>query len=109
MHRMKYIIRGMLLLVIAGLLISLYHATENNITQIAKFKLDTFNKVNADSLDAKHKLDVLVNETKKFNEQFVQDSPHVKNNLLLVIGAVGLLIMVELAFFITERRKRTGD
>ena len=104
MRRTKYIIRGTLLLVIIGLLIDLYSATESNIAQIAKFKVETFSKINTDSLDAGHKLDLLVNETKKFNKQFVQDSPHVKNNLHFVMGAVGLLIMVELAFFITERK-----
>ena len=76
--------------------------------QIAKFKFETFNKVRTDSLDTEHKFDLLVNETTKFNKQFIEDSPHVRDGFRYLFGAVGLLIAVELGFFITERR-RSGE
>ena len=76
--------------------------------RIARFKLETLNKIKNDSLDTKHKLDLLVDETTKFNKQFIDNSPHVKEGIRYLIGVVVLLIVVELGFFITERR-RTGD
>ena len=74
-------------------------------SRIARFKLETLNKIKADSLDTKHKLDLLINETTKFNKQFVEDSPRVKDGIRYLIGVVVLLIVVELGFFITERRR----
>ncbi len=108
MHRTKYILRASLLLLIVFLLINLYKKTDDNIAQIAKFKLETLSKIKTDSLDTERKLNVLIKETAKFNEQFIEKSPEVKGALSYLIGAVGLLISFELGFFIAERRK-TGE
>ena len=108
MNRTKYILRGTLLLLIVLLLINLYRKTDDNIARIAKFKIETLNKIKTDSLDTEHKFDLLVNETTKFNKQFIEDSPHVKDGIRYLIGAVGLLIAVELGFFFKEGR-RTGE
>jgi hypothetical protein len=108
MNRTKYILRGTLLLLIVFMLINLYRATEDNLARIAKFKFETLNKVRTDSLDTEHKFDFLVNEATKFNKQFIEDSPHVRDGFRYLFGAVGLLIAIELGFFITER-KRTGE
>ncbi len=108
MHRTKYILRASLLLLIVFLLINLYRKTDDNIAQIAKFKLETLNKIKTDSLDTERKLDVLIKETAKFNEQFIEKSPEVKGALRYVMGTVGLLIALELGFFIAER-KRSGE
>jgi hypothetical protein len=108
MNKTKYIIRGTLLLLLVLLLINLYKKTENDLGRIAKFKLETLNKINTDSLGTEHKLDLLVNETTKFNKQLIEDSPQVESALRYLIGIVGLLIAVELGFFISERR-RTGE
>ena len=105
MNRTKYIIRGTLLLLIVLLLINLYRKTDSNIARIAKFKIDTFNKINTDSLDTEHKLDLLVNETTKFNKQLNEDTPHIKEAVRYLFGVVGLLIAAELGFYITKRRK----
>ena len=93
MNRTKYILRGALLLLIALIVINLYRKTDDNIARIAKFKIETLNKINSDSLDTEQKFDLLVNETTKFNEQFIGDSPDVKDGLRYLIGIVGLLIV----------------
>jgi len=105
MNRTKHILRGTLLLLIVLLLINLYKKTEDNVVQIAKFKYDTFNKIKTDSLGTEHKLNLLVNESTKFNEQFFGNSPQLKNGIRYLIGAVALLIVIELGFFIRERRR----
>ena len=106
MNRRKYILRGTLLLLIVVLLINLYRKTDDNIARIAKFKLETLKKIKNDSLDTEHKFDLLVNETTEFNKQFVENSPQVRGAFRYLMGAVGLLIAVELSFFISEGRKR---
>ena len=108
MNKTKYIIRGSLLLLLVLLLINLYKKTENDLGRIAKFKLETLNKIRTDSLDTEHKLDLLVDETTKFNKQLNKDSPQVESALRYLIGIVGLLIAFELGFFISARRK-TGE
>jgi len=105
MNRTKYILRGTLLLLIVLLLINLYRKTEDNIARLAKFKVETINKIKTDSLDTERKFDLLVNETTKFNKQFIEDSPHVKEGIRYLIGAVGLLIAAELGFFFKEGRR----
>jgi hypothetical protein len=105
MNRTKYILRGTLLLLIVLMLINLYRKTDDNIARIAKFKFETFNKIRTDSLDTEQKFELLVNETTKFTKQFIEDSPHVKDGFRYLFDAVGLLIAIELGFFITERRR----
>jgi hypothetical protein len=105
MNRAKYILRGILLLTIVLLLINLYRKTNNNLVRIAKFKLDTFNKIKSDSLNNTQKFDTLFNETTKFNKQLNEDSPQIRVAVRYLFGAVGLLIAAELGFFITRRRR----
>ena len=96
------------MLLIVLLLINVYRKTDDNISRIAKFKLETLNKIKTDSLDTEDKLNLLVNEMAEFNKQFIEGSPHVKSGIRYLFGAVGLLIAVELGFFVSERR-RTED
>ncbi len=108
MNQTKYFIRGTLLLLIVFMLINLYRATENNVARIEKFKVDALNNIKTDSLDTKHKFDLLVTETTKFNKQFIEDSPRVKAGFRYLFGVVGLLIVAELGFYFKERRS-TGQ
>jgi hypothetical protein len=105
MNRTKYILRGTLLILIVLLLIYLNGKTDDNIRRIAKFKLETFNKIKADSLDSEDKFDLLVNETTKFTERIAQDSPHIRDGVRYLIGVVVLLIVIELGFLIAKRDK----
>ena len=107
MNRTKYIVRGALLLLIVLLLINLTRKTDD-MARIAKFKFELLNKIKADSLDAEKKIDLLVNENAKFNEQIMTDSPHIRNGLRYLFAAVGLLIAVELVFFISRGRRADG-
>ena len=104
MNRPKYIIRGTLLLLIVLLLINLFRKTDSHMARIAKFKIETLNKIKTDSLDTERKLDLLVDETTKFNKRLNKDSPQINEALQYLIGVVGLLIASELVFFISKRR-----
>jgi hypothetical protein len=83
----------------------LYRKNDDNIARIAKFKLDALHKIQTDSLGTQDKFDVLASETAKFNKQFIADAPHFKNGLRYLMGAVGMLIAVELYFVIAKRRR----
>jgi len=104
MNKAKYILRGTLLLLIILLLINLIRKTDDNLARIVKFKLETLGKIKNDSLDTKH-IKSLVNETTEFSKQIIDESPRVKEGIHYLIGAVVLLILAELGFFISERRK----
>ena len=105
MTRTKYILRATLLLLTISLLVNLFRKTDDHIGVIAKFKLETLDKIKADSLNAKHKFDLLVNETTKFSRQMDEDTPHIKEAVAYLIGIVVLFIAVELGFSIAERRR----
>lgn len=104
MNRTRYIIRGFILILIVFLIVNLYRKTESNISRIARFKFDMLDKVKTDSLDTEHKLELLVDETTRFNKQLNDDSPQIREGLRYLMGAVGLLIAVELWFYISKRR-----
>jgi hypothetical protein len=53
-----------------------------------------------DSLDSRHKLELLVNETSKF----IDDSSRVREGIHYLTGLFGLLVVVELSFIILEKR-----
>lgn len=106
-NRTQYIVRGALLLLIVLLLINLTRKTDD-MARIARFKFELLNKIKADSLDAEKKVELLVNENTRFNEQIMADSPHIRNGLRYVFTAIGLLIAAELGFFISKRRRANG-
>ena len=97
-------LRGVLLLLIILLFVNLFRKTDSQMGTIARFKLQTFNKIKSDSSSAKHKLDQLVSETEKFSKQLDAESPSIKNAALYLIGSVILFIIVELGFFMAGRR-----
>ena len=108
MNRKKYILRGTLLFLIVLLLINLYRKADDNLERIAKFKFETFNKIQADSLNTERKLDYLVKETRKFNKQLDEDSPQIRVAVRYVLIVVGLLIAAEVWFLITKDRRPAG-
>ena len=107
MNRTHYILRGILLLLTILLLVYLNRKTDDNIGLIAKFKFETLNNIKGDSLDTNYKFDLLDNEATGFSGQILEDTSHVREAVLYLIGVVGLLIAAELGFFITERRRTT--
>src|SRR5688572_6163986 len=104
MTRAKYSIRGTLLLILILLLINLNRKTDT-FERVARFKLETLNKVRTDSLQAGEKLDFVMDETTEFSEELVRESPGIRQRVLQLIGVASLLIIAELAFFIAKKRK----
>ncbi len=100
MNRTKYILRVLLLLLTVYLLVDLNRKTNDNMESIAEFKFKTIEKLRTDSLDAKHKLDLLVNETTKF----VDHSAHVREGIRYLMGLLVLWAFVEMGFMILEKR-----
>jgi len=103
----KYILRAILVLLTVFLFINVIRKTNDHMGRIAKFKLETFNKIKSDSLDTEHKLDLLVNETEKFSNQMHEDSPDIKDAIQYLIGIVVLFIAVEIGFSLAHRRRKT--
>ncbi|GHN02591.1 hypothetical protein WSM22_40800 [Cytophagales bacterium WSM2-2] len=82
------------------LLIDLNRKADDHTQTIAEFKLKMFEKIRKDSLDSKHKIDVLVNETTKF----IDNSSHVKERVRYLMGLLGLVVVIEVVFLVLERR-----
>ncbi|SHH61044.1 hypothetical protein SAMN04488109_4613 [Chryseolinea serpens] len=104
MYRTRYILRALFLLLTVSLLYYLNKRTDLNLGAIAKFKYETLNKIQSDSLDSKNKLDVLIHETEKFNEQINEDSSRTLKVIYLLIGVVTLFMVSELIFTIIMKR-----
>jgi len=100
MNRLRYIFRVVFFLLAVLLLVDLNRKTDDTIGTIADFKFRMIEKIRTDSLDAKHKLDLLLKET----TTFIDDSSHVKKGIHHLLGLVGLWGVIELGFFILQRR-----
>ena len=100
MNRTRYIFRVVFFLLTILLLVSLNRKTDDNTRTIAEFKFKMIEKIRTDSLDSKHKLDLLLNETTKF----IDDSSHVREGIHYLVGLVGLWVAIELGFLILEKR-----
>lgn len=100
MNRARWIFRLISFLLAVLLLVYMNRKSNDNTLSIAEFKYKTFEKIEKDSLDARSKLDLLLNETTKF----IDDSPLVRKGIIYLTLLLGLLIMVELAFSIVGKR-----
>lgn len=100
MNRARYIIRTVFFLLTVVLLVSLNRKTDDNAKSIVEFKLKMVEKIRKDSLDAKHKLDLLMDETTKF----IDDSSHVKEGIQYLVGLLTMWAVIELGFVVRENR-----
>jgi hypothetical protein len=100
MNRVKYIVRLIFLLIAVSLLVYLNRKTNNNTVTVAEFKFKMFEKIRADSLDSRHKLDLVLDETTKF----LDDSSRVREGVHYLTALFGLLVVFELGFLIVEKR-----
>ena len=100
MIRTKYLFRACFFLLAVILLIRLNSTTADNAQTIAEFKFKTIEKFRADSLDTKHKLDMVLRETTRF----VEGSSHVRDELHYLMGLLGLFGIFEVFFLIREKR-----
>ena len=99
MTRLKYVVRAILLFLIVLLLFQLNSKADENEKSIAEFKFEMFEKVR-DTLDSKHKLNMVLNETTKF----VEGSSRVRNGIQRLMGLLALLVVSEVGFAIHEKR-----
>jgi hypothetical protein len=102
MSKIKYIVRTAFLLLAIFLLIDMNRKTDNKAQSIAEFKLKTFEKLSKDSLDTKHKADLLIDETTKF----MDNSSHVKKRVSHLMTLLGLFVVVEIGFLVSKRNNR---
>lgn len=100
MTRLKYVVRGTFLFLIAFLLFHLNSKSDENLKSIAEFKLEMFEKIRTDSLDSKHKMELALKETTKF----VEGSSHVRKGIQRLMGLLALFVVTEVAFAIHEKR-----
>ena len=100
MTTIKYIFRLIFFLLTVLLLVHINKRSDDNAESIAEFKFKMFEQIRADSLDSKHKLDLLMKGTTKF----IDESSQVKEGIHYLTGLFGLVIVIELVFLILEKR-----
>jgi hypothetical protein len=100
MKKLKYILRGILLISTILLLVYLNKKTDDHTQTIAQFKYKMIEKIRTDSLDSKQKANLLLNETTKF----IDDSSHVKKGIRNLMSLLGIWFVIELVFLIQEKR-----
>jgi hypothetical protein len=99
MNRIKYIVRIVFLLVAIFLLVDMNRKKDDSAQSIAEFKIKTFEKIRKDSLDVKHKADLLIDETTKF----MDNSAHVKKRVSHLMTLLGFFVIVEIVFLVSKR------
>ena len=101
MRRTRFIFRLVFFLLAIIVLVHLNTRTNEDTATIAEFKFKMFEKIKADSLDSKHKLDLLVNETTKF----MDDSSRVREGIHYFRILFGLFVAAEVGFLILKKIK----
>jgi len=105
MNRIRYISRSIFFLAAVLLLVYINRKTDESTQSIAEFKFKMFQKIQTDSLDSKHKLTLLVDETTKF----IDDSSRVKKGINYLTLLFALLIVVEFVFLVLAKRNGRQD
>jgi hypothetical protein len=100
MNKARWIFRLVFFLLTVALLVYINRKSNDNTMSIVEFKYKTFKKFETDSLDAKRKMDLLVNETTKF----IDNSTRVKKGIHYLTLLLSLLAVVELGFLIFTKR-----
>jgi hypothetical protein len=100
MNRTRNIFRVVFIFLAVILLVYINRKSNDNAMSIVEFKYKTFKKIEADSLDAKQKVELLVNETTKF----VGDSARVRNGVHYLTLLFGLQITAEFVFLILSKK-----
>jgi hypothetical protein len=100
----KYIFRSLFFLITVFLIVYINRKTDDNAQTIAEFKFETLKKLKADSLDSQDQVDVLINETKKFNDQVAEDSP-IRKGFRYLTATLVLFVLFELSFWMIEKNK----
>src|SRR5258708_4450983 len=101
MNRTRYISRSAFILAIVLQLVYINQRTSETTESIAEFKFKMFQNLKTDSLDSKHKLNLVVDETSKF----INDSSRVKKGITFLTLIFGLWVVTEIIFVVQDKRK----
>jgi hypothetical protein len=109
MRQALYMIRSILLVWTILVFVYLNRKTTDNIGLVEEFKFEELdrmmNNIITDSVHGKERLDILGNETARFTGEILEDSSHVREGVLYLMGTFALFIVIEVSFFITGKRK----
>ena len=101
MNKARTIIRIVFLIIAVSLLVSLNSTQQQDVKTIAQFKMKMIEKMRSDSLRSKDKLDLIIDDTKKFLDK----SNHLKEDLDYLLMLFALWAIVELVFLQLARRE----
>lgn len=101
----RRVLRGTFLVLAIFLLVDINRKTDEQTQSIAEFKIKMFDKVRADSLNPKDKLDLLINETSRY----VDNSARVKNGISYLMRLLSLFLVTELLFIFLSKRNAEHD
>jgi regulatory protein YycI of two-component signal transduction system YycFG len=100
MNRTRNIFRVAFVMLAVILLVYVNRKSNDNTMSIVEFKYKTFKKIEADSLNSKQKLDILVDET----TNFIDDSTRVRKGIHYLTLLFVLQIIVEFVFLVLSRQ-----
>ena len=104
MSRLRNIARIVFLVLTASTLIYLLRNVDSNVINVAKFKLETIDKLKSDSLATGQKVDLLRDATEQLDKKIAEDSSAFKTGVYWLIAILGLWLGSELAFGISRSR-----
>jgi uncharacterized membrane protein len=99
MKRLRTIFRIIVILLAIVLLVYSNGRTNDTSESVAEFKFKMFQKLKTDSLDSKHKVELLVDETTKY----VNHTSRVKKGLNYLTLLFTLVVVVEIVFLIVGK------
>src|SRR5690349_14958326 len=101
MVRVKYIVRIILFLLTGIAIIYLSKKSDDNVESVVEFKYKMIEKLSRDSLDSRHKLDVLIDDT----THFVDESSRVQDGIRYLAGLLGVFVVFEFVFLVIEKKR----
>jgi hypothetical protein len=99
-NRTKNILRASFFGIAAVLIGYMNIKSDEHAGSVAEFKFKMYKRLKTDSLDTRHKLDLVVNETRRF----IDNSSQVRNGIDYLMGLLGVTIVFELAFLVLDKR-----
>lgn len=104
MKTTKYILRASFLVMIIYLIVQLNKKPDDQSQSIVDFKLKMLEKIQVDSLNSRQKVNLVIDDTRKFMEESTQTRKFA--NLLMAI--LGIWVVTELTFFAVRRRNASS-
>jgi len=105
MTRTRIVVRVIFLLLILSTFIFLLRNIDSNVINVAKFKVETFDKLKSDTLVTRQRIDLLLDATDQLDKKIAEDSSSFKSGVYSVIGILVLWLGAELAFAVSARMR----